>query len=98
MKTIVLLLILSFIAVPVQAALWDPCSDLREDSEELRQNLSDCGQKVVDLGQELSQQEADAKDARNDAIAIGIGVGIVIGGGGLPVIIDAVGGFLGLIF
>jgi hypothetical protein len=56
--------------------------------------LSRCGQKVVELGQEIEKCE----DSKADTVAIGVAVGAFIGSGGLTAFVPVVGGVLGLPF
>ena len=95
LSILVVVLLVLFIALPVyaddQVALWgigDDCSELQED-------MNRCGQKVVTLGVELETLEQESIDKRHDAVAIAVGVGLIIGSGGLPVILETIGGTIG---
>ena len=52
--------------------------------------LQDCGQKVVELGQEVEQ----VKDSKADAIAISVAIGVFIGSGGISALAPVIGGVL----
>jgi len=82
MKTVILFLMLCMIAVPAQAA-WV----IHDDCTEVRQELSDCGQKVVDMG----QAEEQAKDARNDTVAIAVAITAVVASGGTSAVVAGIG-------
>ena len=56
--------------------------------------LQDCGQRVVELGQEVEQ----VKDSKADAIAISVAVGAFIGSGGISALAPVVGGFIAVPF
>ena len=60
--------------------------------------LTRCGEKVVQMGQDMEAMQAKAVKDKKDAIAIGIAVGGFIGSGGLTALIPVVGGVLGLPF
>lgn len=93
MKILVFTLALVLLTVPAMAQ--DTAFIFGSDNcKEVRQDLSDCGQKVVDLGKETES----LKQSNKDNIALAIGIGVFIGSGGISALVPVIGDIVAIPF
>lgn len=62
------------------------------------EELSNCGQKVVDLSVKLEDEKVSNKDEVRDGVAIGVAVGAFVATGGLSAAAPVVGKLIALPF